>query len=115
MKEKNQMLEKKKVYRVYENHELWNEKEIDFLHGIWCTDNFEYRNMNIQDLLEKSECISGCIIDKTIKNCLIFTVFDSVNYPIKEDEIVEISYDDLLKYCEEIEMIYYVDNKKIKE
>lgn len=108
------MLARKKVYRVFRNYELWK-KDIDFLNEIRCTDNFNCRNMTIQDAWENSECISGHIIDESIKDCLIFTFLDAINYGLEEDKFVEISYEGLLKCCEEIETIYYVDNEKIKE
>ena len=109
------MIKKEKMYRVYTEDELWDKKQIDFFHGIWCTDNFECRNMGLMDAFKNSECISGCIIDESIKDCLIFTYFDAVNYPIKEDTFVEISYEDLMDYCEKIEMITHVKNDKVSE
>lgn len=109
------MIKKKKVYRVYVDDELWNKKHIDFFHSIWCTDNFECRNMSMKDAMKNSECISGRIIDESIKDCLIFTFFDSVNYPVKEDTFVEIPYEELLKYCEEIEVVCHVENDKERE
>ncbi len=84
------MIKTKKLHRVMDYGELLD-KNIDFLHGIWCTDNFECRNMDMKDAKKNSECISGSIIDESIKDCLIFTFFDAVNYPVKEDEFVEIS------------------------
>ena len=102
------MLKSKKVYRVFNNNELWSKKQVDFLHGIMCTDNFDCRNMSMEDSFNNSEYISGCVIDESIKECLIFTFFDKVNYPVKKDTFVEISYEDLLEYCEEVEMIVNV-------
>ena len=96
------MIKTRKVYRVYNDDELWNKKKIDFFHGIWCTDNFECRNMGMKDAFNNSEYI------KSIKDCLIFTFFDKVNYPVKKDTFVEITYEDLLEYCEEVEMIVNV-------
>lgn len=43
------MLKKEKMYRIYSEDELWDKKKIDFAHGIWCTDNFECRNMGMKD------------------------------------------------------------------
>ena len=83
------MIKKKKLYRVYDYDELLD-KNIDFLNSIWCTDNFECRNMDMKDAKKNSECISGSIIDESIKDCLIFTFFDVVNYPVKEDTFIEI-------------------------
>ncbi len=84
------MIKKKKLYRVYDYDELLDKKKIDFLNNIWCTDNFECRNMDMKDAKKNSECISGSIIDESIKDCLIFTFFDVVNYPVKEDTFIEI-------------------------
>lgn len=35
------MLKSKNVYKVLDYCELWSKKQVDFLHGIWCTDNFD--------------------------------------------------------------------------
>lgn len=43
------MLKKEKMYRIYSEDELWDKKKIDFMHGIWCTDNFECRNIIYTD------------------------------------------------------------------
>ena len=99
------MIKKKKLYRVYDYDELWDKKKIDFLNNIWCTDNFECRNMSMKDALKNSECISGCVIDESMKHCLVFTFFDAVNYPVKEDTFIEISYEDLMEWCQEINMV----------
>ena len=104
------MLKKKKLYRVYDEDKLYRKKQVDFLHGIWCTNDFECRNMSMKDAFKNSKCISGRIIDESIKDCLIFTFFDAVNYPVKEDEFVEISYEELLEWCEKINMICHVEN-----
>lgn len=106
------MIKTKKIYQVMDYDELWDKKNIDFLHGIWCTDNFECRNMSMKDAKKNSECISGCVIDKTIKECLIFTFFDPVNYSVEKDTFIEIPYEDLLEYCKEIEMVCCVWNGK---
>lgn len=82
------------------------DKNIDFMSGIWCTDNFECRNMNMEDAKKNSKCISGCFIDESIKDCLIFTFFDPVNYSVDKDTFIEIAYEDLLEdFCKEIEMV----------
>ncbi len=99
------MIKTRKVYQVMDYGELWDRKKIDFLHGIWCTDNFECRNMSMKDAFSNSEYISGCVIDESIKDCLIFTFFDVVNYPVKEDTFIEISYEDLMEWCQEINMV----------
>lgn len=93
--------------------ELWDKKNIVFLSGIWCTDNFECRNMGMEDAKKNSECICGCIINEIIKDCLIFTFFDPVNYSVDKDTFIEIPYEDLLKeFCKEIIMVSYVENGK---
>ncbi len=99
------MIKTRKVYQVMDYGELWDKKKIDFLHGIWCTDNFECRNMSMKDALKNSECISGCVIDESIKHCLVFTFFDAVNYPVKEDTFIGMSYEDLMEWCQEINMV----------
>lgn len=105
------MIKTRKVYQVMDYGELL-EKNIDFMSGIWCTDNFECRNMSMKDAKKNSECISGCVIDETIKECLIFTFFDPVNYPVDKDTFIEIPYEDLLEFCKEIEMVCCVENGK---
>ena len=84
------MFKKEKMYRVYDEDKLYRKKQVDFLHGIWCTNDFECRNMSMKDAFKNSKCISGRIIDESIKDCLIFTFFDVVNYPVKEDTFIEI-------------------------
>lgn len=101
------MIKKKKMYRVYNDDELWSKKKIDFLHGIWCTENFGCRNMSMEDAFNNSVYISGCVIDESIKDCLIFTFFDKVNYSVEEDTFVQIPYGDLLEYCEKIKMVRF--------
>ena len=107
------MIKTKKVYQVMDYGELLD-KNIDFMSGIWCTDNFECRNMSMKEAKKNSECISGCFIDESIKDCLIFTFFDVVNYPVDKDTFIEISYEDLLEWCKEIEMVCYEENDKIR-
>lgn len=97
------MIKTKKIYQVMDYGELLD-KNIDFTSGIWCTDNFECRNMDMKDAFNNSEYISGCILDDSIKECLIFTFFDSVNYSVKKDTFIEIPYEDLLECCKEIEI-----------
>lgn len=109
------MLKKEKMYCVYDEDKLYRKKQIDFLHGIWCTDNFECRNMGMKDAFNNSEYISGCVIDESIKDCLIFTFFDSVNYSVDKDMFIEISYENLLEYCKEIEIVYCVESDRASE
>lgn len=104
------MIKVKKAYRVLDYGELLD-KNIDFINGIRCTDDFECRNMDIQDAWKNSECISGCNIDESIKGSLIFTFFDVVNYPVKKDTFIEIPYEDFLECCKEIHMVCHVENE----
>lgn len=67
------MLKSRKVYRVFNNNELYRKKQVDFLHGIMCTDNFECKDMSMEEAYKNSKCISGSIVDESIKDCLIFT------------------------------------------
>lgn len=109
------MIKTKKVYQVMDFDELWD-KNIVFFSGIWCTDNLECRNMSMEDAKKNSKCISGCFIDESIKNCLIFTFFDPVNYSVDKDTFIEISYEDLLKnFCKETIMVCCVENDKVNE
>lgn len=104
------MFVKKKLYRVSkygEGIEIIN----DFINSIRCTDNFDCRNMSRHDAYENSDCISGRIIDESIKECLIFTFLDAVNYGVDEDKFIELSFEDLLEFCEEIECIHFVKNE----
>lgn len=105
------MLVNKKLYRVLRYGESIGEKYNDFINGIRCTDNFDCRNMNIQDAFENSDCISSKIIDENIKECLIFAFLDTVNYGVEEDKFIELSFEELLNFCEEIESVSYVKNE----
>lgn len=67
------MIKEKELYRVFDSNELYRRKQIDFLYDIWCTDKFECRNMSMKDAFSNSKCISGCIVDESIKDSLIFT------------------------------------------
>lgn len=109
------MLKEIKMYRVHDEDKLYRKKQIDFLHGIWCTDNFECRNMSMKEAFDNSKYISGCVIDESIKECLIFTFFDSVNYSVDKDTFIEISYENLLEWCEKINMVCYVEKDKASE
>lgn len=109
------MIKNRRVYRVYDIEELWDKKKIDFLNGIWCTDDFECMDMSMEDAFDNSEYISNGIIDESIKDCLFFTFFDTVNYPVKEDLFVEISYEELLEYCEELDMVWNVKDDEVRE
>ena len=93
------MIKKKKMYRIYSEDELWDKKKIDFIHGIWCTDNLDCENMSIKDAQSNSVCLSGNIFDESIKDCLIFTFLDAVNYGLEKDKFVKIEYEELVAEC----------------
>ena len=63
--------------------------------------------MSMEDAFNNSVYISGCVIDESIKDCLIFTFFDKVNYSVEEDTFVQIPYEELLEYCEKIKMVRF--------
>ena len=73
--------------------------------GIWCTDNFDCENMSIKDAQGNSVCLSGNIFDESIKDCLIFTFLDAINYDLEKDKFVRIEYEELVAECKKIEMI----------
>ena len=73
--------------------------------GIWCTDNFDCENMSIKDAQSNSVCLSGNIFDESIKDCLIFTFLDAINYGLEKDKLVRIEYEELVAECKKIEMI----------
>lgn len=73
--------------------------------GVWCTDNLDCENMSIKDAQNNSVCLSGNIFDESIKNCLIFTFFDVVNYGLEKDKFVKIEYEELIAECKRIEMV----------
>ena len=50
--------------------------------GVWCIDNPNCENMSIEDAQNNSICLSGNIFDESIKNCLIFTFLDAINYEL---------------------------------
>ena len=52
---------------------------------------------------------------RIIKDCLIFTFFDKVNYPVDKDTFIEISYENLMEWCEKINMVCHVENDKLSE
>ena len=74
--------------------------------GIWCTDNLDCENMSIKDAQSNSVCLSGNIFDESIKDCLIFTFLDAINYGLEKDKLVRIEYEELVAECKKIEMIF---------
>lgn len=75
--------------------------------GIWCTDNLDCESMSIKDAKSNSVCLSGNIFDESIKDCLIFTFLDAVNYGLEKDKFVKIEYEDLVAECKSIELVVF--------
>ena len=73
--------------------------------GIWCTDNLDCGNMSIKDAQRNSVCISGNIFDYSIKDCLLYTFLDAVNYGLEKDKFVKIEYEELVAECKAIELL----------
>lgn len=73
--------------------------------GVWCTDNPDCENMSIKDAQSNSICLSGNVIDESIKDCLIFTFLDAVNYGIENDKFVKIEYEELIAECIAVVMV----------
>lgn len=73
--------------------------------GIWCTDNLDCESMNIKDAQSNSMCLSGNIFDESIKDCLIFTFLDAVNYGLEKDKFVKIEYEELVAECKAIGLL----------
>lgn len=73
--------------------------------GIWCTNNPDCKNMSIEDAQRNSVCLSGSIFDESIKDCLIFTFLDTVNYSLEKDKFVRIEYEELVAECKAIELV----------
>lgn len=73
--------------------------------GIWCTDNLDCENMSIKDAQSNSVCLSGNIFDESIKDCLIFTFLDVLNYGLEKDKFIKIEYEELIDKCKAIELL----------
>lgn len=95
-----------------DDNELWEKKQVDFLHSIWCTQNQNVRNMSMKDAFSNSKHISGAIINESIKDCLIFTFYDNVNYLVEKDTFVKITFEELLEFCEEVELFVMEEEKE---
>lgn len=98
------MIKIETVYRVPNILETF-EGACGTLMGVWCTDNPNCENMSIEDAQNNSVCISGSIFDESIKDCLIFTFLDAINYDLKQDKFVKIEYEELIAECKQIEMV----------
>ena len=73
--------------------------------GVWCTDNPNCANMSIEDAQNNTICLSGNIFDESIKDCLIFTFLDAVNYGLEKDKFVKIEYEKLIAECKIINLV----------
>lgn len=99
------MITRKTVYRVPNILETF-EGACGTPMGVWCTDNPNCANMSIEDAQNNSICLSGNIFDESIKNCLIFTFLDAINYELEKDQFIKIEYEELVAECKQIEMIF---------
>ena len=100
------MITRKTVYRVPNILETF-EGACGTPMGVQCTDNPNCENMSIEDAQNNSICLSGNIFDESIKDCLIFTFLDAINYGLEKDKLVRIEYEELVAECKKIEMIVY--------
>lgn len=98
------MIKTKTVYRVPNILETF-EGVCGTPMGVWCTDKFDCENMSIEDAQSNSVCLSGNIFNEGIKECLIFTFLDAVNYGLEKDKFIKIKYEELIAECKAIEMI----------
>lgn len=73
--------------------------------GVWCTTNQNVKNMTMEEARKISHCISGRLIDESIRDCLIFAFLDEANYGYEKDKFVEITFEELIAECEPIEVI----------
>lgn len=98
------MIKIKTVYRVPNILETF-EGTCGTQMGIWCTDNPNCENMSIEDAQNNSVSLSGNTFDESIKDCLIFTFLDAINYGLAKDQFIKIEYEELIAECKQIEMI----------
>lgn len=118
-----------KRYGGYKNYELlepneengefpvgtvfYNEKPVRKTDNPHAYDCFVKASWNcLHNYLEDWEMISEQI-QKIAKKYL--EEKSAVNYPVKEDEFIEIPYEDLMEWCEEIEMVCCVGNDDEKD
>lgn len=99
------VIKTKTLYKVPDILETF-EGECGTPMGVWCTDNPDCENMNIDDAQSNSVCLSGNIIDESIKDCLIFTFLDVANYGIEKDKFMKIEYEELIAECKAIELVF---------
>lgn len=98
------MITRKKVYEVPDI--LESDKELFSTPvGIWCTSNPNCENISIKDAQSNSVCLSGNVFDESIKDCLIFTFLDAINYGLEKDKFIKIEHEELITECKQIEMI----------
>ncbi|MCM1044454.1 MAG: hypothetical protein NC417_02990 [Candidatus Gastranaerophilales bacterium] len=98
------MIKTKTLYRVPNMFETF-EGVCGTPTGVWCTDNLDCQNMSIEDAQNNSVCLSGNVINESIKDQLIFTFLDTVNYSLAKDKFMKIEYEELIAECKSIEMV----------
>lgn len=96
---------KKKCYRLINSNNPGSLSDI--VCGIWIT-TYSFYTINALPW-EKSSKISTIINDKifddSIKDCCIFAYLDEQNYGSYGDKYIEITWDELVKECETIEVV----------
>ena len=99
----------KKYYKVDDGSSSTNKvrelSEIPF--GVWITTySFEeISSMKWKEALKVSTRITGEIIDESVKDCCIFVYLDEANYD--KEEYVQVTWDELMKECDLVEIITY--------
>lgn len=103
------MITKKTYYRVPNTFEEPYSFLSDLPCGAWCTDKFnmqEVEKMNFYNEVmhnDKFECITGKIIDESIKNCCIFIFHDEPNFG--KDEYIQVTWDEIMEECEPVDVV----------
>jgi hypothetical protein len=93
----------KTVYQVTGNDDLLS---FYFIVGIYISDNPNVRNMSLEEALKNGKLINGAIIDESIKDYIIYSFFDALNYGLEADEYVEIKWEELInEYCKPMQAI----------
>lgn len=105
------MIKKKTYYRVPK----LLEKEYCFLAdlpcGVWCTDTLKMEDIKKMDFKRiehdnQCKCITGTLIDESLKNCLFFTYLDGIHYGDDfEGRYEEITWERIMEECDPVEVI----------
>lgn len=110
------MITKKTYYRVPK----FLEKEHCFLAdlpcGVWCTDILKTDILKMEDVKKmdfekiihdnQCKCITGTLIDDSLKYCLLFTYLDGIHYGDDfESRYEEITWERIIEECDPVEAI----------